>query len=136
MKRITMTVFSLVFALALNAQDFSVKSTKQAVAPEIPKAVLIDQSPDGTLTNFESIVSVVNNTGAGVYVTDDFTLDSEFNIQSVTAYGFNSDQSFLSTVTGVNVYVYADSGSTPAGDPSQPGTGLLELVDIDPLVQL
>jgi hypothetical protein len=133
MKRITMTVFSLVFALALNAQDFSVKSTKQSVAPEIPKAVLFDQSPDGTLTNFESIVSVVNNTGAGVYSTDDFTLDAEFNIQSITAYGFNSDQSFESTVTGVNVYVYADSGAnSPAGDPAQPGTGLLELVNIDP----
>jgi hypothetical protein len=133
MKRITMTLFSLVFALALNAQDFSVKSTKQAVAPEIPKAVLFDQSPDGTLTNFESIVSVVNNTGAGVYATDDFTLDSEFNIQSVTAYGFNSDLTFESTVTGINVYVYANSGdNTPAGDPAQPGTGLLELVDIDP----
>jgi hypothetical protein len=133
MKRITMTLFSLVFSLALNAQDFSVKSTKQAVAPEIPKAVLFDQSPDGTLTNFESIVSVVNNTGAGVYATDDFTLDSEFNIQSVTAYGFNSDLTFESTVTGINVYVYANSGdNTPAGDPAQPGTGLLELVDIDP----
>jgi hypothetical protein len=133
MKKITMTLFSLVFALALNAQDFSVKSTKQAVAPEIPKAVLFDQSPDGTLTNFESIVSVVNNTGAGVYATDDFTLDSEFNIQSVTAYGFNSDLTFESTVTGINVYVYANSGdNTPAGDPAQPGTGLLELVDIDP----
>jgi hypothetical protein len=133
MKKITMTLFSLVFSLALNAQDFSVKSTKQAVAPEIPKAVLFDQSPDGTLTNFESIVSVVNNTGAGVYATDDFTLDSEFNIQSVTAYGFNSDLTFESTVTGINVYVYANSGdNTPAGDPAQPGTGLLELVDIDP----
>ncbi|AFU67584.1 secreted protein, putative [Psychroflexus torquis ATCC 700755] len=133
MKRITMTVFSLVFALALNAQDFSVKSTKQSVAPEIPKAVLFDQSPDGTLTNFESVVSVVNNTGAGVYVTDDFTLDAEFNIQSITAYGFNSDQTFESSVTGINVYVYADSGAnSPAGDPAQPGTGLLELVNIDP----
>ncbi|AFU67583.1 secreted protein, putative [Psychroflexus torquis ATCC 700755] len=133
MTRITMTVFSLVFALTLNAQDFSVKSLKQSVAPEIPKAVLFDQSPDGTLTNFESIVSVVNNTGAGVYTTDDFTLDAEFNIQSITAYGFNSDLSFESTVTGINVYVYADSGAnSPAGDPAQPGTGLLELVNIDP----
>jgi hypothetical protein len=133
MKRITMTVFSLVFALTLNAQDFSVKSTKQAVAPEIPKAVLFDQSPDGTLINFESIVSVVNNTGAGVYATDDFTLDAENDIQFITAYGFNSDLTFESTVTGINVYIYGNSGAnTPAGDPTQPGTGLLELVNVDP----
>ena len=133
MKRITMTLFSLVFALTLNAQDFSVKSTKQAVAPEIPKAVLFDQSPDGTLVNFESIVSVVNNTGAGVYATDDFTLDAENDIQFITAYGFNQDGTFESSVTGINVYIYGNSGAnTPAGDPTQPGTGLLELVNVDP----
>jgi hypothetical protein len=132
MKRITMTLFSLVFALSLNAQDFSVKSTKTATAPEIPKAVLVDQSPDGTLTNFESVVSTVNTT-AGVYVTDDFTLDAGYNIQSITAFGFNSNQEFESTVTGINVYIYANSGAnTPDGDPSQIGSGLLELVNVDP----
>jgi hypothetical protein len=126
-----MTVFSFAFALILNAQDFSVKSTKQVVASEIPKAVLFDQSPDGTLTS--GIVSVVNNTGAGVYATDDFTLDAEFNIQSITAYGFSSDLNFESTVTGINIYVYANSATnTPDGDPTQLGTGLLELVEIDP----
>ena len=136
MKRITMTLLSVVFALTLNAQDFSVKSTKQAVTPEMPEItrdVLFNQSPDGTLTNFESIVSVMNNTGAGVYATDDFTLDAGYNIQSITAFGFNIDQSFLTSVTGINVYVYANSTeNTPNGDPAQPGTGLLELLEIDP----
>jgi hypothetical protein len=133
MKRITMTLIGLVFAFTSNAQDFSVKSTETATAPEIPKAVLFDQSPDGTLVNFESIVSVVNNTGAGVYATDDFTLDAEYNIQSITAFGFNSNGAFESTVTGINVYIYANSASNiPDGDPTQPGSGLLELVDVDP----
>jgi hypothetical protein len=54
----------LYFALTLNTQNFSVKSTNQAVEPKIPKALLSDQSPDGTLVNFKRIVSVVNNTGA------------------------------------------------------------------------
>jgi hypothetical protein len=137
MKKITMTLLSVAFALTLNAQDFSVKSTKQRAAPEISKEaldILFDQSPDETLTNFESVVSVVNNTGAGVYVTDDFTLDAEYNIQSITAFGFNSNQEFESTVTGINVYIYANSGAnTPDGDPSQIGSGLLELVNVDPV---
>jgi hypothetical protein len=133
MKKITLTVLSVAFAVTLNAQDFSVKSTKTATAPEIPKTVLVDQSPDGTLTNFESVVSTVNNTGAGVYVTDDFTLDAAYNIQSITAFGFNSNQEFELTVTGINVYIYANSAAnTPDGDPSQIGSGLLELVNVDP----
>ena len=128
-----MTLFSLAFALTLTAQDFSVKSTKTATAPEIPKTVLVDQSPDGTLTNFESVISTVNNTGAGVYVTDDFTLDAGYNIQSITAFGYNSNQEFESTVTGINVYIYANSvANTPDGDPLQIGSGLLELVNVAP----
>jgi len=133
MKRITMTLLGLVLAFSTYSQDFSIKSKKTASLPEVPKTVLFDQSPDGTLINFESIVSVVNNTGAGVYATDDFSLSSISNLQSVTAFGFNSDGTFESTVTGINVYIYANSSSNlPAGDPTQQGTGLVELVNVDP----
>ncbi len=131
MKRITMTLIGLVLAFSTNAQDLSTQSPEPATAREVSKAVLVDQSPDGTSTS--GIVSVVNNTGAGAYATDDFTLDEAFDIQSITAFGFNNDGTFLSTVTGINVYIYANSATnTPDGDPTQPGSGLLELVDIDP----
>jgi hypothetical protein len=136
MKKITVTVLIAVFAITLNAQDFSVKSTTERVAPEMSRnaqAILFDQSPDATLTNFESVVSTVINTGAGVYVTDDFTLNAGYDIQSITAFGFNSNQEFETTVTGINVYIYANSGTnTPNGSPSQIGSGLLELVNVDP----
>jgi len=131
MKRITMTLIGLVFAFSTNAQELSTKSPQPATAPEIQKSVLFDQSvPPGAE---DGIVSVVNNTGAGVYSADDFELTSENDITFITAFGFNVNQNFLLDVTGINVYVYANSATnTPEGDPTQVGSGLLELVNIDP----
>lgn len=131
MKRITMTLIGLVFAFSTNAQELSMKSPQPATAPEIQKSVLFDQSVPPGAEN--GIVSVVNNTGAGVYSADDFELTSENDITFITAFGFNVNQNFLLDVTGINVYIYANSATnTPEGDPTQVGSGLLELVNIDP----
>lgn len=132
MKRITMTLFSLVFALSLNAQDYSVKSVKPAMAPEIPKEVLFDQSNPPDVTN--GIVSDFSNLdNAGVWSADDFVLTSENNITFISAFGFNNSGAFLTDATGISVYIYANSASnTPDGDPTQAGSGLLEIVDLDP----
>jgi hypothetical protein len=131
MEKITMTLIGLVFAFSANAQKLSMESPQPATAPEIKKAVLFDQSPSPDVTS--GIVSTVNNTGAGVYSTDDFELTSENDITFITAFGFNQSENFIADVTGINVYVYANSDTNlPIGDPSQEGSGLLELVNINP----
>jgi hypothetical protein len=131
MEKITMTLIGLVFAFSANAQQLSMESPQPATAFEIQKAVLFDQSPSPDVT--AGIVSTVNNTGAGVYSTDDFELTSENDITFITAFGFNQSENFIADVTGINVYVYANSDTNlPIGDPSQEGSGLLELVNINP----
>ncbi|AFU67582.1 secreted protein, putative [Psychroflexus torquis ATCC 700755] len=124
------TLIGLVFAFSANAQKLSMESPQPATAPEIKKAVLFDQGPSDATAG---IVSTVNNTGAGVYSTDDFELTSENDITFITAFGFNQSENFIADVTGINVYIYANSDTNlPIGDPSQEGSGLLELVNINP----
>ena len=134
MNKITMTVFSVAFALTLNAQDYSANSRKPVAAPEISRDaldVLFDQSNPPDVVN--GIVSTVNNTEAGVYAADDFELTSENDITFITAFGFNINGNFITDATGINVYVYANSATNvPEGSPDQVGSGLLELVNIDP----
>lgn len=138
MKRITMIFLGLVFVFSANAQDLKVAtSNEKVVQPEVPKAVIFDQS-DITTSGFSSIFANLEGPeGEAVYATDDFSLPTPTNITSITAYGFangyDSPQNFLDSITGVNLYIYSNSAlNTPDGDPLQSGTGLLELEDLDP----
>jgi len=130
MRKITMTLIGLVFAFSANSQVSSVQSIGKVVAPEIPKAVLFDQS---SIINSGFSSTFSNEQDVGIYLADDFELLTPSNITSITAFGFQNPQTFNDITTGINLYIYANStGNTPDGDPTQPGSGLLELVNLDP----
>jgi len=125
-----MTLIGLVFAFSANSQVSSVQSIGKVVAPEIPKAVLFDQS---SIINSGFSSTFSNEQDVGIYLADDFELLTPSNITSITAFGFQNPQTFNDITTGINLYIYANStGNTPDGDPTQPGSGLLELVNLDP----
>ncbi|WP_223810234.1 DUF4397 domain-containing protein [Psychroflexus gondwanensis] len=125
-----MTLIGLAFAFSANSQVSSVQFTGNVVAPEIPKGVLFDQS---AITNSGFPSTFSNQQDVGIYLADDFELLTPANITSITAFGFQNPQTFNDITTGINLYIYANSTvNTPDGDPTQPGSGLLELVNLDP----
>ncbi|WP_019038020.1 GEVED domain-containing protein [Psychroflexus tropicus] len=131
MKRITMTLMGLVFAFSANAQDLAMKSNSKVPVFESQKAVLYEALPG---PNGNGIVSVYSNApdDLGVYTADDFNLAEDSDITSVTAFGFNNGANFVADFTGLDVYIYDNSTSnTPAGDPTLPGSGVLEIVNLD-----
>ncbi len=133
MKKITLLVSAFAVSLAVNAQDFSAQSAQQTtVGGPSTEAILADQPVGGT----DGIVSCYSNADAlGVYSSDDFNLSDSNQITVITAYGFNNNQNFEDDITGMDIYVYNNlSGfDVPESDPTQPGTGVIELVDVDPL---
>ncbi|GAA0873152.1 hypothetical protein GCM10009117_22990 [Gangjinia marincola] len=128
MKKITFLAAAL-FSVAVFAQELSSVSDKEfSVINTNPKAaVLFDQQPDGT----SGIVSdFYNLTGSPVYSTDDFELGDDSTIQTITFYGFQNSLNLETLITGFDLYIYEDNNGFPASDPTQPGTGVLELVDL------
>jgi len=111
MKKITFIVTALLMSTFLFAQN-----------------VVLERPADGG----NSLIAVQGNDGTGVFVGDSFTLAADTNIGAVQIFGTNSNAGFISPfLTGLNVFIYADAGGVPAGDPTLPGTGVLELADID-----
>ncbi|OUR93322.1 hypothetical protein A9Q87_05070 [Flavobacteriales bacterium 34_180_T64] len=93
------------------------------------QTVLFDQPRNGD----NGIISDNTSDGtASVYSADDFSLTATSNIDIITAYGFQSAGDFETFVTGIDVFIYADAAGVPDSNPTLPGTGLLELVNIDP----
>lgn len=93
------------------------------------QTVLFEQTVDGT----NGIVSDNFSDGtASVYSSDDFNLTATSNIDIITAYGFQNQGDFDTFTTGIDVYIYADAAGVPNSNPTLPGTGLLELVNLDP----
>ncbi len=93
------------------------------------QTTLFEQPIDGT----NGIVSDNFSDGtASVYSADDFNLTATSNIDLITAYGFQNNMDFDTFTTGIDVFIYADAGGVPSSNPTLSGTGLLELVNLDP----
>lgn len=70
-------------------------------------------------------------TSMGFYSSDDFQLTTQTDIHSVTVYGLQPDNDLETTyLTGFSLYIYADAGGVPSGDPSISGSALLEIVNL------
>jgi hypothetical protein len=130
MKKITLclAVLSMTFA---NAQQLSTSANNAHTIQPVSNAVLYDQQ-DGTVTT--GIINLFNNDeDFGVWATDDFELTTASDLGVITAYGFNNDGAALINITNVSLYIYAniEGVNIPDGDPTIPGSGLVELVDIE-----
>ena len=92
------------------------------------QVTLVDQPVAGTDGIVSDLIGVV-----GTYSADDFTLTDNYRIDTITAPGFGSNLSDISVnMTGLDVYIYADAAGQPASDPTSPGTGLLEIINLAP----
>lgn len=91
--------------------------------------VLVDRIADNTT----GLISTKGDDGTGVYCADYFSLTSDVALGDLTVYGLNSNFGLIEPfTTGFNVYIYEISGAIPGGNPEEPGTGVLELGDLDP----
>lgn len=92
--------------------------------------VLFTQPVDGT----SGIVSdLISDSGLGTYSADDFVLDDTYVIQSISAPGFRSGGGDIAaSMTGLDIYIYSNIGGLPSSNPTAPGTGLLEIVNLSP----
>lgn len=121
MKKITY-VLALI-SLAMGAQN----SIEQDSGQNVPisqrsasQAVIFDQPSVGG----NGIVSdVFLGIPGAVYSADDFTIDAEnvASIETVTVFGFQPSGNLLTTVQGLDLFIYADDEGVPAGDPSGGG---------------
>lgn len=110
MKKIT-TLFALLFVVALGYAQNTV----------------IDRFPDSN----QGLISTLGDDGTGVYCADYFVLDEETTLGEFKFFGLASTPGMGIFVEGMNVYIYEDGGSKPAGNPEAFGTGVLELGEID-----
>jgi len=81
----------------------------------------------GTITGYANL-----GTPVGIYSADDFILSGSTDIHSITVYGVQIDDNAETLLTGFSLYIYADSSGSPSGNPSVPGSGLLEIVNLSP----
>ena len=113
MKRITLFVFLLVCFTCISQNT------------------IIDRTPPDP-DNW--VYSTQGTDGTGFYTADSFILDEETAIGELDFYGGNGYVANLGSLeVGFNVFIYADDDGKPAGDPSQLGTGIVELSNIDPV---
>lgn len=95
------------------------------------QTVVIDRPYNGDMY----VLSVKGTNGSIFVAADSFeiteeTVIGEFDVPG----GLTSNIGYLGSLeVGFNVYIYADDNGAPAGDPTQPGTGILELSDIPPV---
>lgn len=131
MKKITLTMFTVAaFGIVANAQSLSESSISSVnTSPSGAEDVVVDQPVGGTT----GIISITNNTDI-VVCADDFTLTEPIRVDNVTFYGFNNNQNLPSSLLGAKLWIYADSGGAPAGDPTNPGSEMLflDIADGDP----
>ncbi|PID68028.1 MAG: hypothetical protein CR968_03725 [Flavobacteriia bacterium] len=113
MKNFILPFLTFIISIALHAQN-----------------VVISRPADaeyGTL----SIQSSEEN--SGIFSADNFELTEETALGELDVYGYVEDGiDYSSLLVGINVYIYEDNSGVPAGNPSQSGTGVLELHNIDP----
>lgn len=80
------------------------------------------------------ILSTKGTDGSIFVAADSFVITEEIAIGEIDIPGRLSHTGYLGSLeVGFNIYIYADDNGVPAGDPTQPGTGILELSDIPPV---
>lgn len=90
---------------------------------------------DRPLNEDASTISTKRIDGELFVAADSFVLTEEIAIGEIDVPGkLRSNIGYLGTLEiGFNIYIYEDDNGVPAGDPTQPGTGIVELSDIDPV---
>jgi hypothetical protein len=91
------------------------------------QTVIIDQPDSAGSADFNSLVCFEGNDGIGVYTSDDFVLTSDTILGEIDIYGLLSNTPNFTNLLNFNIYIYADNFGVPNGDPSQSGTGIVEL---------
>ncbi|AFU68715.1 hypothetical protein P700755_001890 [Psychroflexus torquis ATCC 700755] len=131
MKKITLSLMGLLaFGVSNAQQELVTVATGQTGPQVVSDAVLYDQQPGGT----SGIVNLYSNDDeSGVFATDDFELTTASDIGKITVYGFNNGGNAVIDITGINVYIYSniEGINIPSGDPTQPGSGIVEVVDFE-----
>ena len=69
---------------------------------------------------------------SGIYMADDFKVDSNMEATWITVYGLQPRGNLLSVLEGFDLLIYADDSGKPNGDPSQIGSGILEIRNLNP----
>jgi hypothetical protein len=129
MRKITLGLAALSMTFA-SAQQLSTTADLAHTIQPVSDAVLYDQQDDAVT---QGIINLFNNDeDFGVWATDDFELSTAADLGVITAYGFNNDGAALINITGVSLYIYSnvDGINIPDGDPTLPGSGVVELIDI------
>lgn len=81
--------------------------------------------------NGTALISTNGDGDAGVYCADYFELTADTTLGTFFFPGRASSGGPISgDLTGADFFIYADAGGFPAGDPSQAGTALVELFNI------
>ena len=136
MKKITFlfaVLGTLLFVQAQEYQDESNTPFNSNNSDNNFQAVIWDQPSIG-LTGIISDYSTIDN--LGVYSADDFNLTESTRIDSITVYGFQNVGDLEQIMNGFDVFIYTNDSAllnTPSGDPTQPGTGVVELSNISVL---
>lgn len=131
MKKITFLFASLGVAFGMQAQNFQEESNTPVNSSFSPQAVVWDQSVLGT-SGIISDYSTVDD--QGVYSTDDFNLTESTRIDKITVFGFQNNENLDQIISGFDIFIYTNSGAnTPSGDPTQVGSGVVELPNISTL---
>lgn len=113
MKKITLLTLALITGFIANAQD-----------------VVVDQINDAATVGL--IISFQGNDNNGVYISDDFEITESTILGEMDFEGNLSNVANFTNLLGFNIFIYEDDNGLPSGDPSQLGTGLIELVNIPP----
>jgi hypothetical protein len=126
MKKITLLFAAVLMGFSINAQSLTETSNGvNSLLERNPQDILWQQNITGT----GGIVSdYFAGLLAGVYSADDFELNESNEITSITVAGFQNLANLEDILLGFELYIYADDGLfRPDGDPTMPGSGLLEL---------
>ncbi len=132
----------LLLSVAVNAQEL-IKRT--FITPSLPpvetkssQTLLWDQNP-GTIPppDLELISIPITHSNVddkALWYADDFKLSSASEITKIKIFGITYDPNdFINNnLTGVDLYIYANSNDNiPSSNPSEVGTGLLEIINLD-----
>ena len=90
--------------------------------------IVIDRMADHN----SGLISTKGSDDTGVYCADFFTLDAETAFGELTIYGLNSNGGSIATyLTGFSIYIFADAGGMPLGDPEEGLDAIIALKELD-----
>ena len=135
MKKITFMFLALSISLFVQAQQFQDESNTPFNSNNSDnnlQAVIWDQPSIGG-SGIISDYSTIDD--QGVYSADDFNLTESTRIDFITVYGFQNNEDLDQVMNGFDVFIYTNDSenNSPSGDPTQPGTGIVELSNISVL---